>query len=427
MPDDTQNNQPPKDTSTDTGSGIDTTTQDQQPDNSQVSSYESEPPTKWSDPAASDDAVASSQAGAVAGGSGAKPRNRKKALIVAAAVIVAGLGGSVAAYNLWYQNPDKVLVDSVINMAKADTVKMGGSFKWQNDDIAVNMTPDFVAQDANGIFKAKVAIESKSENTKVLDGATVDANIAYEKDGTFYFKLDGLKGIYDSAIDTLIDQQAASYRSMAGRAMTDAEKERARTTIDSMYGTIVDKLDGQWIKADTESNSENAKRQKCLATAYKKFEDRAVVNEVSDAFKEHRFITVKERLGSKDGNLGYKLDLNQDTARDFLKSFRETSIGKELLKCDEDSLKLDDSSNDDLKDASLEVWVSRWSHELARVKFSGQNEKAESGSFNGDITTSFNEPVEVSLPKDAKTLEEVLGEGGLFGSMLGAGSRTNEI
>jgi hypothetical protein len=71
------------------------------------------------------------------------------------------------------------------------------------------------------------------------------------------------------------------------------------------------------------------------------------------------------------------------------------------------STDFDSSDDDEFKSSSFKVWISRWSHELTHVSFEATMKDEAAGSFKGEFNTQFNQNVEVTVPKDAKTFDEI--------------------
>lgn len=340
------------------------------------------------------------------------PKKSKKGLIIGGVIavfLVLGLGGSVAAYNLWYQNPDKVLVDSVVNAIKAKSSKVSGTFTWQNDDASLTITPTFQANESAGAVKATVKFSSKSEETKMLDGATIDADIVFQKSGTVYFRLANLKENFDKTADALVEEQIKQYEA-SGMSMTDEEKAQAEQMIKGMYQPFVEKLDNQWIKVEADKKTDSSDERKCFSDAYAKFSSDELANEVGDVYKQHRFVTVKDQLEDRDGSMGYELELDELEAKEFGKAFEKTKIGKELAKCDENANTdtfSSENNDDDFKSSSFKVWISRWGHELTHVSFDATLKDESAGSFKGEFDTEFNKDVDITVPKGAKSFDEI--------------------
>lgn len=361
-------------------------------------------------------------------------KKSKKGLIIGlilGAILLMGLGGSAAAYNLWFQNPDKVLVDAAVNAMKAESAKINGTFVWQNDDASLTVTPLSQTNKTATSLRAKVAFKAKTEETKAFDGMTMDADMIYKMDGTVYFKLTDVKKNFDNVADALIEQQMKASVD-AGTPMTDADKELMSGIVKEMYQPIAEKLDNQWIVIKADKKAAAADERKCVADVYKKLSNDDLANEVASAYRDNKFVTVKRELGVKDGSVGYELDLDEKKAEKFEAAFKKTSIGKALAKCSVDDQAddvTDKQDEDQFKSSTFNVWIDRWSHELTSIDFEAVMKEKGAGSLKGEFATEFNGDVMITTPKDAKTFDEIFEGFNPFGAAAAtaASAESSEI
>lgn len=305
--------------------------------------------------------------------------------IVAAAIVLLG-GAGAAAYNLWYQNPDKVIGDAMVNVLHAKSFAYTG-----------NMT----VKDRGGSLLGDMKMTVDGKNTRSDGEVNVKLTLAYggkdyaitgsgatDKDGNLYVKVNDTKKLVDSFTDGMV-----LPASIAG---------------------IVTKIDNKWIKvsaADMKDVSDSySSTQKCTTDVIKKYEnDATALNQLVDLYSKNRFIEVKEKLGSKNGSLGYVIDGNSDKARSFAKGLNDTTIMKAMVACDA-NLKIDSSDlmaetkSDSKSTTRVEVWVDRWSHKLTKLSLSDVSEDTDMSAvleptFDGDVT--------VTAPKNAISLSEL--------------------
>lgn len=321
-----------------------------------------------------------------------KPPKSKKMLIGAivglAAILL--LGGSAATYALWYQNPQKVVTDAIVNMLKAETYLVDGTVEILNigdEDTSVNkisLALDGKSTTTTGEMNAKLSIDAEDKTYDLEGSALVDS------DANIYFKVKNIK--------SLTDEMAA-------------ESQAASPYVDQLVAKIEDK----WIRIsadDYKEVSEDASKvQKCFADTMKKYEnDSKAQSQIADAYKNNQFIVIEEELGTKDGNIGYAIEGDQDKAKSFANALKETDIYKDLSKCD-DSFKIDtDDVEDAVKDddgteSRLEVWISQFGHELRQTKASLKTDEA---SVEAVLNTQFNQEVSVSAPTDFVTIKDLM-------------------
>jgi hypothetical protein len=327
-----------------------------------------------------------------------KSSKRKKFIVIGLLVGVLALigGGSVAAYNLWYQNPDKVLSDALMNTIEAKTATYTGSFDIDlkkaeglsasdSDEISINVKIDGKNSNSAGAANLTLTAPYKGKDYKVSGSGVID------KDANLFIKVDDLKKTLQSApSDTGLEYDI----------------------LPSYFTAIVDKVDSKWIRissGDTKEFSNGyAKMQTCMKDVLEKTRnDEALTGELIDVYSKNKFIVIDEELPAQDGSLGYVISVDEDKAVDFAKAADETSFSKELQKCD-DSFKL----SSDLKSSStasdtktkLELWVDRWSHQLTKVSLTSEDDELKNTFV---IEPEFNQPVTVEIPKSYISLKEL--------------------
>jgi hypothetical protein len=331
-----------------------------------------------------------------------QPKKSKKAIVVG--LVIAGLlivlgGGSALAYT-WYQNPEKVLTDSLINAITAKTTIYTGTFEANGGDstgvkvtIDGNNTSD--ASDLNA-----TAVFSFGATQFTVKGSTL-----FDKKGDLYLKVGNL----DAILAPLL----------AG----------APTSFSQKIDTFVKKINNKWIKIDSESlddfsSSQDTKKvQECIANVKQKFyTDKTIRDEVTNLYRKNTFVKIDKTLGTKDGNMGYVLKADNSAGKAFVKGFRDIALYKSLQGCDKSFTISDEDMNSVLGEnnmltGSLEVWVSQWGHEITKVHAESKMKVDEatnipgmsSANFTFDLVPVFNKGATVSTPKDAipiKDLEE---------------------
>jgi predicted transcriptional regulator YdeE len=307
-------------------------------------------------------------------------------LIIGLLVVLAGT--SVAAYNLWYQNSDKVLTDAVMNAVKAKTASYTGT-------VAITTNDD--SGDTTGT--AKLTINGKNSG----DASEVNVTLAmtnegkdysfsgaglFDKDGNLFLKVNNVRDIID-------------------------ELNENKATMPKSIDDLIAKVDGNWIKVSAsdlkEFSAEAGETQTCVTDAMKKLEnDSKATKEIADLYRNNQFVVVKEKLPSLDGSLGYVIDTDSSKGRTFMAGLKNTTAFKEIQKCNED-LSLDENdffkeSSDTSTKSRVEVWVDRWSHQLTKIHITGSDDE---GSGDATIVPIFNQAVEVNAPSKFVTISEL--------------------
>ena len=378
----------------------------------QLAAVEQEAPTQsqhfFASPAVGEQPATETPAPMMASQAQPKAPNKKKKFIIggiiAGAVLLLG-GGTYAAYALWYQNPEKVLTDAVSNLIRAKTATYSGTLAMDTKDVKVRVVFDGKqASELNGEGNAKITLTSQGKDFVVNGSALVD------KDGNLFFKVGNLKTILD-----------------------DVLKQSGMTS--SPFDELVAKIDNKWIRVSAddlaEYDKDAGKAQTCLTDTMKKIQnDKTVHDSLVKAYENNKFVVIDSSLPGRTINgvdsMGYKLSLNNEAAKKFAEAVNEMQFMKDLQKCDSsfESFKLDasdmKSSTGTTSTETVEVSVSRWSHEFTQLKVTGKDDDA-SGEFI--LEPIFGKDVTVAAPTDFMTLKELQAEiekvTQSFGSMMG--------
>lgn len=333
--------------------------------------------------------------------SNSKPKKSKKLLvggIVAAALLLLG-GGGAFAYTAWYQNPDKVVHDAIVNVIKANTASLTGDISIKAEGLNINLDLDSRSDGKNGEFniKSDVAIDMDGfkQSFKVDGSSRMIEN-------TLYVKLSGIQEAFEEA--------------MAASGLNQAVPEQATS--------IIEKIDNQWISiqpSDYEDVSQEvSEQQDCMTALTEKIHsDKDMRDDIVKLYKDNQIIVIAEELGSKDVNgtssLGYKVDTDKDAAVGFVRGLGDTAIGKEMKTCSEevnfgemadDIAEMDETNSSDFN-LKTELWVSRFGHQVTEVSISGSNQDS---SLSAVLQPVFDKSANVEAPKDAIPLKDLLEE-----------------
>ena len=307
-------------------------------------------------------------------------------IIFAGALVLLG-GGTALAYNFWYQNPDKVVSDAIVNAVTAKTVSATGTAEIKAKDYTLKIdVSGRNSLEANSTFAAKVSVKGDGFDY------TIDAEALYGAEGDIYLKLNDAEKL------------AKSFE----------EQSDGQVSFD-VFESVIKKIDSKWVKISADDigdfSDDLKEAQQCSADISKKLDSdtafrKQVMDETQDLYKEHPFIVVGDKLGSRtingQGSLGYTLTGDSKEADAFFTGFGDTVLGKDFKKCNED-VKFEDIISDDFdKENSstkteAQIWVSRFGHSITEFNMTAEDDDA-SGSFV--INPVFNKNEAVEVPTD---------------------------
>lgn len=320
-------------------------------------------------------------------------KKSKKGLVVAAVitgVLVLLGGGSAFAYNGWYQNPEKVVTDALINTIGAKTATMTGVVDVKNDDYTMKVSIDSKASDSAAELAVDVEYAAGGETFK-LKGAG-----HFSAEGDLYVKVENVRELVDS------------YGSQIGINT-------------GHFDTLITKIDGNWIKISNDDlgtvSEEFKESQLCFEKVADDIKaDKSLSGEVSDLYKKNSFIVIKESLGSRTingvGSLGYVVDLDQAKTKSFVSGLASTKVGEKLKECDDqiDFTKFAEDMDTESTaegEGKVEIWASRFGHELTEVNAKGTSDGTDLSIV---INPVFNKEVTLETPTNALTINELKAE-----------------
>lgn len=323
------------------------------------------------------------------------PKKKKKGLIVgiiiAAALVLIG-GGGAAAYTLWYQNPDKVVGDALVNAITADSLTGTGTVTITSKDTSFKVTMDGKAKQNFGDLNAKVEYTTDGK-TVTLDGSGI-----ITQEGDIYFKVKNVRPLTD-----------AYFGMFVGESTPKA------------FDSVIQKIEGNWIKISKDDigtvSDEAKKTQACFEeTAKSLSENKAWSKQLATLYQNNKFILITKELGTKSvagtNSMGYELDFDTKVASNFAKGLSDTDFGKKVKECNpsvnyEDFAKsLEEAKKSEAK-TSFQVWVSQFRHELTQVTASASSEESKA-----DVTLEpkFNQPVTVAAPEKSIPVKDLQAE-----------------
>ena len=282
-------------------------------------------------------------------------------------------------YTFWYQNPKKVVADGIMNALQAQSVAYKGSYVVKTgSDISIDFNGGAATKGGNADLKLTMTSLGKKY--------TLDGSGMVNDKGDLYFKVKNIDGLVQN------------YR----KAVPSSSQP--------LFDKIVAKINDKWIKVSSEDlksySPEVATAQRCIGETIKKAQDDSKLkSEVIDIYKNYPFIVIDKSLGSKDGSLGYLMNIDQTKAHSFSIAFQKTGLYKTLRACDKNfKLNVGESASGQKmnQNTPVELWVNNWTHHITKLVAS---DKQKTTSLT--VVPTFNKPVNVVTPTDATTLEQL--------------------
>ena len=121
-------------------------------------------------------------------------KNYKKTIFtVSASLVVLLSAGSILAYNLWYQNQNKILGDALVNALSAESFTYNGSYTTEIGDVPLSINFD-----GNNPSWTRGQLEVAATLTAQERTFNLTSSSIMDKDGTAYVKLHKAQEFFDS-------------------------------------------------------------------------------------------------------------------------------------------------------------------------------------------------------------------------------------
>lgn len=345
-------------------------------------------------------------------GSAALKPKKKVGLIVGIISGVLILILAIAAallYFLWWQNPQKIVTDAVVNTMTTKKAVVNGKMIV----IANNSKIELNIKSAADSPKTKTDVEVKITLKNVSKTVNLKAAVVTDQDGTIYIKLDGMRKLVESVVSLAIEANVPSSAYETSPSFKQ-QIEAVKKQIISQLEEKMSKIDGKWLKTTAEDIANNNTDIKCSAEIVKKLQnDSKARKEIADIYRQNSFLIIKDtKLDDRNGGRGFEIDLNSDEAvakaKDFSKALESTSIGKNIKNCTKDVRHNNGSVNKTGKsNGTLKIWADVNSHALKAVEIKG-NSSDSSANLSLDIDTSKTESIDI--PSNAASLKSVVEE-----------------
>lgn len=324
-------------------------------------------------------------------------------ILVSSGLAVLVLIALIVGY-VWYQHPQKVVTDSLINLMNTRAVTADGTVKLKSDvaDVTATITSG-TSRAGSTKSGADIEVILKQANENAEHKITLAADVVTEKNGTVYFRLEHLR-----------DSVKAALKHMLATNIDDSiALEETVNTLYDRFDPLLVQLDNKWIKiSPTGGDShDSAQAYSCIQEATASLrDDPSARREVAESYKNNQFITVDKKSATLS-SYTYKLGIEKRTAQSFIKAIENTSFGKKLKSCNSDifrTMQGPTSQHTSTSSGEVTIDVSRWTHQLERVHASlVPDTKNQSTQVVVDTALKMNSPETFEVPKQATDIKNL--------------------
>ena len=345
-----------------------------------------------------------------------KTKGKKKTgliigLAIAAVAVIGGGVGAIAYLN-WHESPEQTLADAISNVWNAKNIQaeatITGEAKDKDSDFSkIELKMNMIAtQNA-----ASMSVNNLSIDTKENGSYSLSVESAYSLDDDIYFKIGGIKEAFDGAMKNVDKDEAEELEAISG-----------------MVGGVIEVLDNQWIKIDSDLLKEMGVKDQydCYKEKAKALSSEDFKKKVAEIYENHGFIALKDDkvVKTEDGLSYYSIKIDDKESEAFGEEVEKLDEVKALTSCFDSELDTDDDEaaewdddldlefNDDIKkedeqrDYDLLVGISSWNHTLKAVEAKSSDDDAD---MSIKLNLSYDEKA-VELPGDAKNAKDLVEE-----------------
>lgn len=347
-----------------------------------------------------------------------KTKGKKKTgliigLAIAAVAVVGGGVGAIAYLN-WHESPEQTLADAISNVWNAKNIQaeatITGEAKDKDSDFSkIELKMNMIAtQNA-----ASMNISTLSIDTKENGSYSLSVESAYSLDDDIYFKIGGIKEAFDGAMKNV-----------------DKDEAEELAVISGMVGGVIEVLDNQWIKIDSDLLKEMGVKDQydCYKEKAKALSSEDFKKKVAEIYENHGFIALKDDkvVKTEDGLSYYSIKIDDKESEAFGEEVEKLDEVKALTSCFDNKLDTDDGEDDEWgddldpefrgdvekddedeqKDYDLLVGISSWNHTLKAIEAKTSDDDAD---MSIKLNLSYDEKA-VELPGDAKNAKDLVEE-----------------
>ena len=271
-----------------------------------------------------------------------KTKGKKKTgliigLAIAAVAVIGGGVGAIAYLN-WHESPEQTLADAISNVWNAKNIQaeatITGEAKDKDSDFSkIELKMNMIAtQNA-----ASMSINNLSIDTKENGSYSLSVESAYSLDDDIYFKIGGIKEAFDGAMKNVDKDEAEELEAISG-----------------MVGGVIEVLDNQWIKIDSDLLKEMGVKDQydCYKEKAKALSSEDFKKKVAEIYENHGFIALKDDkvVKTEDGLSYYSIKIDDKESEAFGEEVEKLDEVKALTSCFDSELDTDDDEAEEWDD-----------------------------------------------------------------------------
>ncbi len=300
----------------------------------------------------------------------------KRTVMVAlvAVLVLLASAASVFAY-MWYQSPERIVMNAVLNTANQSALGFTGEYKANQSNIAFSGR----TVDDRTIIDGKGSLWSLP-----MSGSVTVIN------GRSYVKSDQLSQVLPGLLAKKLSVQSRA-------SLTQFAKE---------------KLDGKWVELDSSSTDflpGASGSSACIADFFQKVSSSQQARlQVVDLYRQHPFIKVIERPTSTKEIEVYQLSIDLQRYIAFKAALKKTDLHASMIKCTNDTAIM---TEDEAQNLSIEVSIDMNKTRLVGVKLHNPDKQTYvTANLTFDVTQSVAQPADVVKVSDvqAEVMQSVL-------------------
>lgn len=334
------------------------------------------------------------------------PGNKKGLFIgagIAAGLIVVGLC-SWFAYALWYQSPEKIITDAIANAMMSRTVAIKGTVSSSASDGRYTYGIDAQGGFEEG-FGGTLEVDGKAPNT------TKNIDVTFEGvqtiNGDAYVKATHLDNVYDQLLGGLVETTSKDPK----------VQQQVSGILGALLKPVLAKVEGKWVRFVADDikryDAKTGDEYACVERTLRNLSDKPdVLQELGARYYKNTFLVIKKSLETSGQTMKYVMELDSNRTQKYIDSLKSTKLYKEFQVCSPKGKNPLDVKNAEWKNLpktiQFELWINQSDRQITRIRTLPEGIKIGEAKHAFDISTSFNKPVKVTVPRDAMSVDEAI-------------------